>query len=208
MDEVRGRDLPRALGTALARYHARAVLGLCDGLAADRAQVLQLLASSVPPADTARVRAQAIVAADRLAVPCLGVTLADHLPREIAIDVAVRALADGDPARARRVLDADRSSRRGVVDGAVSWDQLWLEAWVRTTSADTTAAIRHLMSALESLGEISTFAFQYSSQAAGLRRAVLLLDSLLSRRGTSEVPRVWADRLRAYRDSPAELEEA
>jgi tetratricopeptide (TPR) repeat protein len=203
MDEVRVGDLPRALGTALARYHARAVLGLCNGLAADRAQVLQLWSSSVPPADTARVRAQAIVAADRLAVPCLGVTLAEDLPREIAIDVAARALAAGDRPLARRVLDADRSARRGLVDGVVSWDQLWLEAWLRTASADTTAAIRHLTSALESLGEISSFAFQYSSQAAGLRRSVMLLDSLLSRRGGSETPRVWADRVRAYRDSPA-----
>ncbi|MCU0616033.1 MAG: serine/threonine protein kinase, partial [Gemmatimonadaceae bacterium] len=39
MEELRARDVPRALSDALARYHARAVLGLCDGLAADRAQV-------------------------------------------------------------------------------------------------------------------------------------------------------------------------
>jgi hypothetical protein len=196
------------LSDALARYHARAVLGLCDGLAADRAQVLRLFDSSVPAADSARVRAQAIVSADRSAVPCLGVAVASDLPREIAIDAAIDALAAGDRALARRVLDAERMQRRGVADGVVSWDQIWLEASVRTAAGDTAAAVRHLTSALESLGEISSFAFQFSSQAAGLRQAILMLATLTDGRGGSTVPQVWADRVRAFRDSSADREEA
>lgn len=208
MNEVRVRDLPRALSVALARYHARAALGLCDGLADDREQVRRLFVSNVPAADTVRLRAQVIVAADRLAVPCVGAALALDFPQQIAFDAAARALAANDPTLARRILEADRVSRRGVADGVVSWDQIWLEAWLWTAAADTSAAIRQLTSALESLGEISNLAFQFSSQAAGLRRAVLLLDSLSSRRVEPTVSRAWVDRIRTFRHSLTAQEDA
>lgn len=207
MEQLRVRELPRALGTALARYHARAALGECNGLVEERAQVLRLLASSVPAADTARVRAQAVVAADRYAVPCLADDVARDLPPTIAFFRAVRSLAAGDTASALAQLDDGRAGRAGVTDGTVSWDQVWLEAWLRSASGDSSGTVRYLVRAFESLGEISSLAFENASHAAGLRRAALLLDALSSRVGTTEATRAWTDRVRAYRESPVLQEE-
>ena len=191
MDELRAPDLPRALSDALARYHARAVLGLCDGLAADRTQMMRLFVSSVPEADTARVRAQAIVSADRSAVPCLGVGAMDPMSLSgSAVDDALRALSRRDTTAALRALRSLGTTRAGAADGSISWDELYLEVWTTRALGDSVTAVNRLIRAFEGLGEVSSLTFGFTSQAAGLRRAVDLFDQLSEhRRGDPDVAR-------------------
>ncbi len=200
--DLAGSELPRPLVDAVHEYTVLAVTGQCARLPKSRARLDAAVRASVPDADTTRVRDQVVVPALRHAVPCLGPELVTSFPARTLLDEAHRALAAGRREEVRDRMRALRQQRVGASSSSVTWDYVFAEAWVLVQAGDSAQAHADLRAAFDDIAGMSGYTLDYVAQAAGLRRALWLLDSLDAQRPTDEAARRWSQRARPLLSPP------
>jgi len=185
-----------SLADSLAAFSVRAQLGECTGLAESLTRINSEIDARFTPRERSAQRRALLQAAFRDAVPCLGPHVTTEFESAAPIDRAYRALAQGMPDSAARVLANVRRSRRGATVGSITWDVTYAEAWLCTQAGDTAAAVAQLRSALNDIQSLSSFTLDQPGQAAGLRRGLLLFRTLAWDRSKVRDPRdsVWAER--------------
>jgi tetratricopeptide (TPR) repeat protein len=174
-------NVPATVAQAAHRLGLLATTGQCSALAVAERDLRQAYLASVSPADSAEVARRVVAPVLRLVVPCTGVASASALRAESRLDQAVLALARGEQEEARRALRRLRQERNGASSGLVTWDYVFLEAWAWVQAGDSARARTDLAAALADIASMSGYTLDFVAQAAGLRRALFLLDSLEQR---------------------------
>jgi hypothetical protein len=107
--------------------------------------------------------------------------------------VAQQALARGDSAGARRVLDDALAQQRAIRPGDVTLDAVYLQAELALALGDTAAVSRRLDAALGALGASGASLTMRVPESAALVRTMILRAELAARAGDRETARRWAE---------------
>ncbi len=110
--------------------------------------------------------------------------------------VAQQALARGDSATARRVLDDVLGGQRALRPGDVTLDAVYLQAELALALGDTVAVMRRLDAALGALGASGASLTMRVPESAALVRMMVLRAELAARAGDGETTRRWAEPVR------------
>jgi hypothetical protein len=159
------------------------------------------------------VRSALLARALNLAVPCLGPTLVERLPRgSDRLGLMQRALGRGDRAAVRAHFDTLSRMRRVDRVGDITLDATFQEAWLLLAIHDSSAAQRHLCAPLSALPTLGTRLLRDVPQAAAVGRTLSLCAQIAAWRGDSIAARRWAQAatlLWATADAPmkAQLDE-
>jgi serine/threonine-protein kinase len=194
---MRLSQLPTAMVEPLHRFNHLMWMGECTELQRARAVLESRASAAIAPAERAAWRARWLQPVYRFAAPCLGVDVVAEFDRLLPLDHAYAAIAAGDLAAARRYLREARATRSGASSGGAAWDYLYVESWTWVQAGDTAAAYSQLVAALDDMASMSTFTLDFVPQAAGLRRAMMLLQELERSGVQDEGVTRWATRARA-----------
>ena len=172
---------------------ARAAAGVCDdSLLALRREIETLLESYSQPVSRSGFRRDLLTRPMSLAFPCLGVRAFGDLPSRLPLDAAQRAVARGDRRHAVAIIDSQEVVRRVIAPGDVALDFVVLEAQLRASIGDTTAAIGQLDRVLRALPTLSQFVFREEAQAAAFGRSLALRAELARATGDTAEQRLRA----------------
>ena len=174
-DQDRPPTIPSILVDSLNAFRIRAAIGACASLNASKTNLEHLFRTRLPPAEAEAQRRTLLQAPFRDAVPCLGPDVLQGFPSTNPLEQAYAALAAGQPAKARRILDGLPERRVGATMAAFTWDYLYAEAWARRASGDTTGMRALLLSALTDIENMNMSTLEEVPQAAGFRRALQML---------------------------------
>ena len=189
-----------SLGVAelLHRFQSSAVQGVCAGLAEQMIAIENQLKNSSSTSELDSLRQRWLRPAYRNAVPCLSVRFTGGFSPKVPLDFVFAAIAKGDRKAARAMLDDLQASRKGASLSALSWDYLYTESWALAEAGDTAHARTQLTGALDDIASMSMYTFDLVPQAAGLRRAILLLRDISPKSGTvSSTESKWVQRANA-----------
>jgi hypothetical protein len=158
------------LADSLRAFGVRALIGVCDGLAARRDALESDLRVHIAPAELAARRDTLLRDIYRQAVPCLGASVLRDFRPENPVETAIAALDAGDRARARETLRALDGARVGVPSGSVSEDAVLIEAWVWQQAGDIPHSRTMLADNMRDIASVGGYTFTELAQAAALRR--------------------------------------
>ena len=178
-------ELSNAAAQALHSFQIAAAQGQCSGLSGFQRSVDALVDDGLAPAEKTVQRARWLRSAYLTSVPCVGPRALASLAANANIELAVAALAREDQRGAIRFIRLAQRKRGGANIAGMSWDYLFLESWVLAAAGDSRAARAQLTSALSDIASMNTSTLDDVAQAAGLRRSVLLVDSLSAANGAT-----------------------
>jgi hypothetical protein len=187
----------------------RAALGICDdSLSTLITSVEQTLLSYVGPLDRPALHDRLLQREVMLAAPCDGArsSLIISAPTSKLVRAQQRA-ARGDMTGMRLLADSLTASRRMFRPGALSLDNLVLEAWLQDFGGDARAAAARLDVTLNALPTLSPQILEEPVMAAAVGRAMAYRAELADRLGDPATAGLWAGRvltLWAHADSNLE----
>ena len=196
--ELRSVTLPvPAAEDAVTALLMRSALGVCDdSLATLRESVDRTLASYVEASRRATVRDRLLERAFALAAPCDGGRAMLSLDRPMGpLYRAERELARGQRDAARRTLDSLEASRRTMIPGSLSLDNVLLEAWVREGTGDAAGAAARMDRTLTALPSLSPQVLTEPVMGAAVGRAMAYRADLAQRQGDPATAALWAGRV-------------
>jgi serine/threonine-protein kinase len=176
----RSGKLPSASADSLRRFSAAIYSGDCKAARALLPGLVTSLQTSIAQSEQRALWGTLVVPTMRRAIPCLG--LPEFLRRELGgdpLDSAFLALERNDLSETLRVLARERAGRIGAASCAISWDRLYIEAWMLTKVGRPDEARASLVQAIENLASQSPTFLEDVVPAWGLRQGLLLLRTLL-----------------------------
>jgi serine/threonine-protein kinase len=194
LDRQVDASIPAEIGDSIRAFRLRATLGSCDGLERQRTTIEQLFRVRFTPAELGAARVRLLQDGFREAIPCLGPSLAREFVAVNPLDTAYIMLANGDRAAARESLARLRSRRTGATIGAITWEMIFVESWALLQAGDSAVARSRLVGAFDDLANMSMYTLDHVAQAAGLRRALSLLDSIRINGNHDGAVQKWSER--------------
>jgi tRNA A-37 threonylcarbamoyl transferase component Bud32 len=194
---------------ALAALRTRAALGICDdSIGTLIASVEQMLVSYIGPMDRPALHDRVLEREIMLAAPCNGArtSLIITAPSTRLVRAQQRA-ARGDMTGMRLVMDSLAATRQMMRPGALSLDNLVLEAWLQDFGGDARGAAARLDVTLNALPTLSVQVLEEPVMAASVGRAMAYRAELADRLNDPATAALWAGRvltLWAYADSNLE----
>jgi hypothetical protein len=172
---------PNGLSAATAHAHAayvvRAAVGRCAELGPRRDALINALRADVSPTELGTALERWVLAGDWMRLPCDGAPLPEVGDRGPLL-AAYAALQAGDTALASLKVDSLDRMRVGLASGSIAWDTRFAEiALVRRIDKSGAATLR-LSAAMNQLGASMDNVLHDVRQSGGLRRSILLCDSL------------------------------
>jgi len=177
-------------------FTVRALLDACSGLEDRRQRMDDKFRATVAPAERELQWQRWMYPAYRAAIPCLNPVVLAGVAPLLPLDSVHAAIAGGDRPLARHLLQDLRARREGATSSTLTWDYLFAESWALAEAGDSLEARKQLTSALEDIGNMSSYTLSELAQAAGLRRGILLLRALAGTRAryVSPVESLWVSK--------------
>jgi tRNA A-37 threonylcarbamoyl transferase component Bud32/TolB-like protein len=188
-------DVPGALASAGAAFLAfGASGGPIDSLLAVESEVATAIERVIPPAGRLGMKMEWLGRAETLASPTVTFTSIRELDGhgDYLID-AFAALARGDTAQTRRILDNRVSQVRDRIDAVNrTFDTVYPEAWLFSALHEDQAACQWLDPALNVAGQMSPRGLELAVHAGSLVQAMALRAVLATRAGDRRTAQRWA----------------
>lgn len=177
-DSLMSRELGAIAADSMVAFETASLLGDCETVRRIRPNLDSVLLRSASAAALPALRARWLPTVLRFAAPCLGVRVLSGLPLSDGFDFVLEALSRADTVGARAQLRRLHAERVGATTPTVTWDRQYEEAWAWLQIGDSASAAQRLTDALDGMAEMSASTLTVPSQAAGLRRSLMLMTPL------------------------------